>query len=139
MVNALAIASRHVTGRPDRRCAGCSEVPVDNRMILRVRVNGGTSRTDEVTEPRRAVAVACDALQGRLLDLAVRWDAVDGDVGRGLGGEVRAGPVRVPGLQVEPGQLRHEVGFGGPDVTVRAAQHPRLPAAAEAVVEAEVV
>jgi hypothetical protein len=35
-----------------------------NRMILRVRVSGGTSRTDAVAERRRAVAVACKSPRG---------------------------------------------------------------------------
>ena len=38
-------------------------------------------------------------------ELVVRWDAVDGDVGGRLGGEFGAGPVRVPGFQLEPGPM----------------------------------
>jgi drug/metabolite transporter (DMT)-like permease len=54
-------------------------------------------------------------------------DTCDG----GLGRERSAGPVAVPGLEPEAGQLRHEVQLSRPDVAVRAAEHPRLPARAE--------
>ena len=52
-----------------------------------------------------------------------------------LGGEAGPGPVRMPGLQLEPGQLSHEVKLGRPDVAVRAAGQPSPPA----LIEREVV
>src|SRR5262245_22786291 len=44
--------------------------------------------------------------------LGLRQEAVDGHVGTRLVGEFGAGPVCVPGFQLEPGQLGHEVEFG---------------------------
>jgi hypothetical protein len=41
----------------------------------------------------------------------------------------------MPGLQLEPGQLSHEVEFGRPDVAVRATEQLRL----SALIEPEVV
>jgi hypothetical protein len=37
---------------------------------------------------------------------ATRWDAIDGHMGTTIGGELGPGPVCVPGLQRETGQLR---------------------------------
>src|SRR6185369_14679786 len=58
------------------------------------------------------------------LGLLVRWDAVDGHVGAGLGGELGFLPVGVSGLQLEAGQLPHEIELGGPDVAMGAARYP---------------
>ncbi len=63
--------------------------------------------------------------------LAVWRGAIDGYVGWRVGGEVRPGPVRMPGLQLEPGHLGHQVELGRPDVTVRSAGQLRLAALAE--------
>ena len=49
----------------------------------------------------------------------------------GLRGECVAGPVRIPVLQLETGELRHQVEFSRPDVAVWAAEELRLLAAAE--------
>jgi hypothetical protein len=49
----------------------------------------------------------------------------------GLGGELRPGSVRVPGLQLEPGELCHEVKFGWPDIAMRAAEELGPPVVAE--------
>ena len=62
------------------------------------------------------------------------WNAVDRNVRPGLGGELSPCPVAVPGLQLEPGQLGHEVELSRPDVAVRAAEELRLLALTESEV-----
>src|ERR1700733_14606807 len=42
----------------------------------------------------------------------------------GVRGELGPRPVRVPALQLEPGELGHQVELSGPDVAVRRAEEP---------------
>src|SRR5678816_4110537 len=46
---------------------------------------------------------------------------IDRHVGSRLGGEFGSGPIRVPALQLESGELGHEVELRRPDVAMRAA------------------
>ena len=80
---------------------------------------------------------SCDGLFGgghlaeHLTLLSSLGFAIDRNVRLGVGCELGPGPVRVPCLQLEPGELRHQVEFSRPDIAVWATEELRLSAITE--------
>ena len=131
------VTGEHSSRRlPDRAAASGGAVDAGLALGRRPRRRAGQRAADALRpgrpgQPQRRRHPAGPAAPPRRLAGRLSGQPVDRHVRAGLGGELGAGPVRVPALQLEAGELGHQVELGRPDVAVRAAEQLRLRAVAE--------